>query len=201
MPHQSRLLQAISGDVDALSDLLEESSPQLRARLRGQIPVRWQSLINEDDVLQETYAEAFIDIGSFRETKDGSFLGWLATIAQRNLVDAIRELAAERRGGSVRRVESPSLENSTAALYDVLQMHGTTPSQAVAKREAADLVREAVSQLPEAYARVVQLYDLEGLSADQVAQTLGCTSGAMYMRRARAHRSLQVILARLASSL
>jgi RNA polymerase sigma-70 factor (ECF subfamily) len=189
--------RAVQGDGDALAQLLEQCGPLLRQHLRGKIPPRWQSVLSEDDVMQETYAEAFLEIGNFRPVSDEGFCVWLGRIAKNNLIDAIRGLESEKRGGKVGRVAEVLMDDSAVALYDQLCASGTTPSQHAARSEACSLIKKAIGELPDAYARVVELYDVQELSANEVASAMQCTTGAVFMRRARAHRSLRQILGRV----
>src|SRR5436190_709453 len=90
------LPRAVAGDREALAALLERHGPAVRVRLRNAIPVRWQSVLSIDDVLQQTYADAFLDIERFDPAGSATFATWLKTLANRNLIDAIRALEAEK---------------------------------------------------------------------------------------------------------
>ena len=70
----------------------------------------------------------------------------------------------------------------------------TTPSRKLARKEDAERLEQAINQLPDAYREVVVLYDLDGLAAQEAADRIGCTVGALYMRRSRAHAMLAEIL-------
>jgi DNA-directed RNA polymerase specialized sigma24 family protein len=52
----------------------------------------------------------------------------------------------------------------------------------------------AIGKLPDVYRQVVEMYDLKGHSADEVATALGRTQGAMFMVRKRAHRLLAELM-------
>ena len=61
-PQNEELLQAaVLGDMDALERLLVFYAPKVRQSLVGKINPRWQALVTEDDILQETCMEAFDD--------------------------------------------------------------------------------------------------------------------------------------------
>jgi DNA-directed RNA polymerase specialized sigma24 family protein len=47
-----------------------------------------------------------------------------------------------------------------------------------------------VDKLPTSYRQIVVHYDLECRTAAEVAAIAGCSQGAMFMRRARAHAML-----------
>ena len=187
---QNLLKRAVAGDRAALTELLEQHAPVIRRRLVGRIPSRFQAVLSEDDVLQQTYTDAFLGIGNFVPKESGSLMAWLCTLAKRNLVDAVRMLDAEKRGGSHKRRENRSPDDSCQALFEILMSTITTPSRQVARSEAAHVIRQVIQQLPETHRQVVQLYDLEGRSLQEVATLLGRSPGAVSMLRMRAHARL-----------
>jgi RNA polymerase sigma-70 factor (ECF subfamily) len=185
------LEQARRGDADALGRLLERHAPSLRGWLRREIPARWRSLIGEDDVLQETFTDAFIDLETFVPRSTGSLERWLNTLARNNLRNAVRLLERDKRGGRRHRLESGPSDESQVQLLNLLSGNGTTPSRAVSRAESVWLVDRMLSTLPEEYRRVVQLYDLEGVGSQEIGRLLGRSPGAVAMLRARAHRLLR----------
>ena len=56
------------------------------------------------------------------------------------------------------------------------------------------MLKAAIDQLPKDYRRVVQLYDLDGLAAAEVARQMDRSDGAVYMLRARAVDRLRELL-------
>ena len=188
------LRKAVSGDADALSSLLKKYASGVRASISGQIPTKWQSLLSEDDVVQQTYADAFTDIECFDPDEDGSFSGWLCRLAQCNLRDAIRMLKAVKRGGRINRVEFDDRAKSAVVLVEMLTASGTSPSRYAAGREAESLLGRALDQLPPAYRLVVRMFDLEGHDVDTIARQLDRSCGAVYMLRVRAHDRLRKLM-------
>jgi len=158
--------------------------------------MRWRSVLSEDDVMQQTYANAVAKIRQFTSGSESSFARWLETTARRNLSDALKMLAAEKRGGNRRPVRPRTADESLLDLWEVLSSTGTTPSGGASNDEATTTLRRAVDQLPEAYARVVKLYDLEGKPVEEVAAALQRSPGAVFMLRARAHERLHEIMGR-----
>jgi len=188
------LMQAIDGDAEALAAVLRREAPAVRQQLAGQIPARWQSVLSVDDVMQETYVDAFLDIARFEPQQESSLTAWLVCIAKRNLLDAIRMLDTEKRGGNWHRLDPPAGDDSFLALFEHLGGSGSTPSRTAARAEARSMLGHALAQLPPAYRQVVETYDLEGRPVEEVAQKLKRTPGAVYMLRARAHRRLAELL-------
>lgn len=137
------------GDRDALGELIAAAGNDVRQKLAGAIPTRRQSLLTIDDVMQQTYTDAFLDIQAFEPHGDGAFEAWLTTLAKRNLIDAIRMLGADKRGGKHKRVINE--EDSAVEFCEQLTGTGTTPSQAFSKKEASRAVLQAVRRLPPTY--------------------------------------------------
>ena len=190
------LKKATAGDADALTVLLERYGPPVRRSLAGQIPKRWQALLSDDDVMQQTYADAVRDIGRFVSQGDGSFARWLATLARCNVRDAVKMLEARKRGGGLARSQQASSDESFMALFEEVAASGTTPTQHAARAEVRTTLKEAINALPPAYRQAVEGYDLQGRSIDEVAMALGRSPGAIYMLRARALDQLHELLGR-----
>jgi len=190
----SLLKRAVQGDHDALITLLERYGPAVRARLTGRIPKRWQAVLSEDDVMQQTYANAVAKIQQFKSSSESSFVRWLETAAQRSLSDGLRMLEADKRGGSRRPIRPRSVDESLLELYEVLSSTGTTPSGGASDKEARSALQRAIGELPETYAQVVKLYDLEGKPVEEVAALMERSPGAIFMLRARAHERLREIM-------
>lgn len=185
--------RAVGGDEQALADLLQLVGPALRAHLNSLIPRRLQSLLSDDDVLQQTYVDAFLGIGRFSPQGPDSFAVWLKTLANRNLTDAIRMLDAAKRGGGNRQVGLDE-DRSLTALYEVLGATSSTPSRRAASREAHLALLQAIGHLSELHQQVIRLYDLEGKSIQDVATAMNRSQGAVFMLRARAHNRLREIM-------
>ena len=188
------LAKAIAGDGAALEELLAQHGPEVRRRLHGAIGERWQSMLSLDDVMQEAYTDAFLNIGKFVAHGDDAFIAWLTTLARRNLIDAIRILETEKRGGRRRQIEPAGSDESCVALCERLCTTSSTPSRRAASAETCAALHRAMADLPPSYRTVVQMLDLDAQPVEAVASELGRSVGAVYMLRARAHRCLADLL-------
>jgi RNA polymerase sigma-70 factor (ECF subfamily) len=186
--------RAQAGDTDALSELLTLCGPRVRRELFDAIPARWQSVLSMDDVMQQAYAEAFVHFKKFADRGSGSFGAWLSTVAKCTLIDALRMLEADKRGGDRRQVRPMAGEDSLVSLYDMLGHTTGTPSRHAARHEATAAMKFAVEQLPTAQRQVVEMYDLQGKPVAEVAAAIGRSEGAVYLLRVRAHRRLAEIM-------
>lgn len=184
--------KAAAGDRDALTALLGTHGSEVRRRIASRIGAHWRSSIDEDDVLQVTYVEAFLRIGAYASRGEGSFLSWLTQIADNNLRDAIRGLERMKRPDPRKRITAPAAAtDSYASLVEILGVTSTTPSRHAARHEVVSALDKALEALPRDYAQVIRLYDLQGRDIAEVCTELGKSSGAVYMLRARAHDRLR----------
>lgn len=192
MPETSEELvrRAAAGDADALAGLLRFHGPGVECTL--QIGDAYRSLIDPGDVMQVTYLEAFLRFGTFKADRPDSFEAWLRQIAHNNLRDAIRGLERQKQPPPKRRVTPADREDSLVGLYDLLGA-GTsaTPSRQVRRQELCGFVEKAIDALPDRYARIIRMYDLEGRPIAEVAEAVGKSTGAVHMMRARAHDRLR----------
>lgn len=190
------LRRAIAGDAAAGAAVLRELGPQVRGRIEHKIGRAFQSLLDADDVMQVTYLEAFLEFPKFKPTGEGACLAWLTRIAENNLRDAIKQLEAQKRPDPRRRVTPTAApdQNSYVALVDILGVTNTTPSRQAATGEIRGAIDEALAKLPDDYANVIRMHDLECLEPGEVAARLKRSQGAMYMLLSRARDRLKDVL-------
>jgi RNA polymerase sigma factor (sigma-70 family) len=189
------LKKAMTGDQKSLADLLTRDGVQARAALHTAIPAKWQSILSLDDVMQQAYAEAVVSFHRFEPRGSGSFAAWLTNLARCTLIDAIRMLEADKRGGDRKRiVTAGNPDDSCSNLFDMLAQTMGTPSRYAARHEAAAAVRHAIDQLQGPQRQVVEMYDLQGKPVAEVAAALSRSEGAVYLLRVRAHRHLAELL-------
>jgi RNA polymerase sigma factor (sigma-70 family) len=194
IPDEELLARAQGGDHASVGELLERHGPAVRLSLASAIPKRFSSLVTLDDVLQQTYMDAFLDLAKFHSREGSAFGAWLTKLARRNLVDAMRMLRAEKRGGSRIRIEPDATGDTFVSLFDFVGGISRTPSREAAISESRTAIQKAMPQLPTTYQDVIRLYDLEGRPIEEVAKHLGRSTGAVYMVRARAHDRLAELL-------
>src|SRR5262245_6691365 len=115
------LRRALGGDQSAIADLFTRDGVTARRALYDAIPAKYQSVLSLDDVMQQAYAEAVVNLPRFDDRGEGSFAAWLTQLARCTLLDALRMLDADKRGGGRHRVEAHTTpENSCANLFDML---------------------------------------------------------------------------------
>ena len=189
---QQLIQRAIGGETQALTQLLGSYGPSVERAL--QISPTWQAMIEPADVMQVTYLEAFLRIKTFDPERASSFEAWLRRIAENNLRDAIKGLSRKKQPQPRNRIKPGGYEDSLVGLYEMISASISTPSQQVGRAEICKAVESAIAALPERYAKVIRLYDLESRPIDEVAAALERSTGAVHMLRARAQDRLREIL-------
>jgi RNA polymerase sigma-70 factor (ECF subfamily) len=122
-----------------------------------------------EDLTQEVFVRVFRSLSSYTP---GTFEGWLHRITTNLFLDMAR-----RR----QRIRFEGLGDETAQ-----RLHsGPTPAQAFDERHLDSDIAEALEALAPEYRAAVVLCDIEGLSYEEIAVTLGVKLGTV---RSRIHR-------------
>lgn len=191
------LVKAQQGDRESLLALLE-SCARVRGRIAPKITGYLRPFLDEDDVMQVTYLEVVTRFETFTNGDANGFLSWMSRLAENNLIDAVRMIEADKRPNPRNRVETAGKMGSGGeamqSLIDMIGVTVTSPSSAAAGEEIKTALAAVLDRLPEDYATVIKLYDLQGRSASELAAELGRSEGAIYMLRARAHDRLRDLL-------
>lgn len=170
-----RILQAVAGNTDALTELLEQQHAALERFVEGQMSAELRSRIEPEDILQETYIAVFDSIKTFQPTSDQAFVRWLQTIAVNRLRDAVRSLTAQKRGGELEQVPAVVVGDTGSAinLLEVVLADLSTPSRHVSREEGLQELLVQLAELPEEYRQAITYKDLQGLSVEETAERLG----------------------------
>ena len=122
-----------------------------------------------EDLTQEVFVRVFRSLSSYTP---GTFEGWLHRITTNLFLDTAR-----RR----QRIRFEGLGDETAQ-----RLHsGPTPAQAFDERHLDSDIQDALEALAPEYRAAVVLCDIEGLSYEEIAVTLGVKLGTV---RSRIHR-------------
>ena len=178
---------AKSGDRLALGRLLLTHYDRLSRHLAPKLPATLVRVVSVDDLLQQTCAQAYRDIGQFEYRGQESFYVWLRTIGEHRLQDAIRQVRRVKRGGGVHRVEKArdADSGSVAELIELISTGDPTASQLLARCEAEQALQVAIAALPEDQRKAVRLRFFQGMGWQEIAKAMdrtrprcGCWSAA-----------------------
>lgn len=184
------LVQRTLGGEQRAFELLVIKYQRRVERLIGRM-VRDSDLVQ--DIAQETFIRAYRALAQFRG--DAQFYTWLYRIAvntaKKQLMELKRDpLVFQSQMKSSEDDETSSSErelNSNAA-------HTETPEAVLASKEIAQAVNAAMDALPEELRMAITLREIEGMSYEEIAQTLECPIGTV---RSRIFRAREAISARI----
>lgn len=187
--------RSVAGDQVAMGQLLLGYCNRLERHVAQQVPCDLAAAINPEDIFQQTCMRAFRAIGSFSGGPGSSFYGWLRTIADHLLKDAVRRRIRER----LAPLAPPRPGTSSGSLVDLMVRvagNDATPSQAIGRRDALRCMRTAMAGLSQEYREVIRLRYLEGRSIEEVARAMGRSVPAVRGLCYRARQSLREALGR-----
>ncbi len=138
------------------------------------------------DVSQEAFLKAYRALPSFRG--DSAFYTWLYRIA---INTAKNYLVAQGR-----RPPSSDIDAQEAEQYEGQSSlkEYETPERLLLKDEIAATVFKVIEELPEDLRTAITLRELEGMSYEEIAQTMGCPIGTVRSRIFRARESIDAKL-------
>jgi RNA polymerase sigma-70 factor (ECF subfamily) len=180
----ARLIGA--ADADAVRLVTQRNNQRL-------FRTAWSILKNRadaEDAVQSAYLSAFAAIGAFEGRS--SLSTWLTRVTINEALGRVRS-AGRRRA---------HLQNASVTILDEYReklmrgsMSGASPDADYARAQLRALLEEAIAALPDAFRLVFVLRDVEGLSVEETAATLGIVPATVKTRHLRARRRLQQALA------
>jgi RNA polymerase sigma-70 factor (ECF subfamily) len=134
------------------------------------------------DVAQEAFIKAYRAISSFRG--ESAFYTWLYRIA---INTAKNYLVAKNRQPVNKESEVGEADQFDLAsqLTDI-----DTPEGLILSEEIRQTILQAIEQLPEDLRTAIILRELEGMSYEEIAQTMDCPVGTVRSRLFRARESI-----------
>ncbi len=140
-----------------------------------------------EDVAQETFIKAYRALPTFRG--DAAFYTWLYRIGINTAKNWLT--ARGRRAPTATEFDADEAES----FEDAGQLHDlNTPENELMSREVAQVVNDAMAKLPEDLRTAISLREIDGLSYEDIAETMGCPIGTV---RSRIFRAREAIAARL----
>lgn len=136
-----------------------------------------------EDVAQETFIKAYRALPQFRG--DSNFYTWLYRIA----INSARNWQAARGRRPLQAQEYENDEGETFSSLDTLT-DINTPESMMVSRQVADTVNAAINQLAPELRTAIVLREIEGLSYEEIAETMGCPIGTVRSRIFRARESI-----------
>jgi RNA polymerase sigma-70 factor (ECF subfamily) len=138
------------------------------------------------DVAQEAFIKAYRSLGSFRG--ESAFFTWIYRIA---INTAKNHLVA-----SGRRPPNSDLDAQEAEQFEGASglREYDTPEHVLLRDELQETIASAINELPDDLRTAITLRELEGLSYEEIAQTMECPIGTVRSRIFRARDAIDAKL-------
>ena len=191
------------GDGAARAALFQRYQHYLHILAQTQLGRHLRAKVDASDLVQQTLLEAHRDFGEFKGGHEGELLAWLRRILAHNLYNEARRYAAQQRDAtrevSLEQMQT-GVDQSSLALGGCLAATTPTPSADAVQRESAVHLADALAKLPDDYQQVLLLRVFEELPAEEVAQRMGRSAGAVRMLQMRALTALRDAMGKSSSA-
>src|SRR5580700_1993626 len=177
--------RARAGDAQAFTDLVKQYERKIY-RLAKHIT---QNDEDAEDVLQEAFLKAYEHLDGFQG--NSKFYTWIVRIAVNEALMKLRK----RRGDRTVPLDEP-LDTGEETVKREIAVWEDNPEQQYSQEEMRAILDEAVQSLKPDFRTVFVLRDIEELSTEETAETLGISIPAVKSRLLRARLALREKLTR-----
>lgn len=167
------------GNKSAFDDLVNRYSSRVVNIAYSLLSDREDSL----DAAQEIFIKVYKNISTFRG--ESSVSTWIYRITKNVCTDFLR-----KRKAVVISLDDEKDDEQKLEIAD----ESSSPEEVFERKEKITLVRNAIAALDENQRMVITLFDINGLSYDEIASVLRCPIGTVKSRLYRARDSLRKIL-------
>jgi len=171
---QVLIMRAQGGDRSAFDELVSLYRPLVQARVKSRLGSRLRCLVEVQDIVQETFTQAFAMLEGFKWQKGDSFRAWLYTIVD----NVIRSLLRKRTPKLLALTHDPPADNLTA-------------SHLLRREERFDRLEQALRTLSADQRQVLLLARIEGLPIRIIAERIGRSQGAVKQLLSRGLKKLR----------
>lgn len=174
--------EAVAGSRDALREVVETIRPIVVRYVRARIGTAERSGLSADDVAQEVCMAAIQALPRYQD-QGRPFLAFVYGIASHKVADAHRAAARNKSDPTDVVPERYSLDAG--------------PEQMALQSDSASRMSKLLALLPEKQREILNLRIVVGLSAEETAEAVGSTPGAV---RVAQHRALARLKSEIAGA-
>jgi RNA polymerase sigma-70 factor (ECF subfamily) len=174
--------EAVAGNRDALREVLEIIRPIVVRYCRARVGATERSGLSADDVAQEVCLAAITALPRYKD-QGRPFLAFVYGIAAHKVADAHRAAARNR-------------AEPTDVVPERLSMEAG-PEQMAIDSDSAARMNRLLAVLPEKQREILILRVVVGMSAEETAEAVGSTAGAV---RVAQHRALARLKAEITAT-
>ena len=174
---EQRLLERVAaGDVAAFGKLYDRYAPKVFGLLLRMVRRRSDA----EDLLQETFSKVWRDAPRYCPERGRPWV-WVGLIARSKALDHLRKIARRGAEGEVREGDAVDPHDASEQLLD---------------RESGELVRGALSRLPNEQGELIRLAFYGGMSHADIAASTGVPIGTVKTRIRLGMRRMKEILSK-----
>ncbi|HWB03342.1 MAG TPA: sigma-70 family RNA polymerase sigma factor [Verrucomicrobiales bacterium] len=183
VPDAELVLRSQNGSTEAFESLV--------TRYRGKIYAMTLNMTGSDadawDLSQEVFIKAWRSLPKFEARSQ--FFTWIYRITHNVVIDWVRKRKIQ--GGT----EFNDELGTVPAAGAVTTPRGTLePDHALSNRELGVRIKAALAELSPEHRAVIILKEVDGLSYQEIADSVGCTIGTVMSRLFYARKRLQTLL-------
>jgi RNA polymerase sigma-70 factor (ECF subfamily) len=141
---------------------------------------RTNVMADAEDAVQEACGRAWLGLDELRDTT--RVRAWLYRI--------LRGVLSENEERSARRRQLVSITRLEEAHEELIASENDSVFEQVASRLSGEEVRAALARLPDDFATVVELHDIDGFKYHEIAEIVGVPIGTVMSRISRGRRLL-----------
>ncbi|MHB1698950.1 MAG: sigma-70 family RNA polymerase sigma factor [Acidobacteriaceae bacterium] len=184
-PDVALVARAKEGDTAAFEQLVRQYERQI-FRIAQHIT---QNREDAEDIVQDAFLKAYQKLEQFQG--NSKFYTWLVRIA---VNESLMRLRKRRTAKTVSIDED--IETEEGSMPRDLADWSPDPEQMYGQSELAEILRKTIQGLPPGFRTVFVLRDVENLSTEETAETLGLSVPAVKSRLLRARLQLRERLSR-----
>jgi RNA polymerase sigma-70 factor (ECF subfamily) len=178
---QPLVSRCLDGDEAAWEELVRQHTRQVYG-----LCFRFTNSAQEaQDLTQDVFLRVFKTIKTFRSA-EGSFHTWLARVTRNLLIDHYRRTRQER--------VTDSIEEQLPMLQETGVAAAARPDQALAGREASEILQATLQKLSPDLREAVILRDLQEMEYREIAEVLDIPEGTVKSRINRGRAELARLL-------
>jgi RNA polymerase sigma-70 factor (ECF subfamily) len=182
-PTDDLVRRAQQGDVVAFERLIAAHVPLARRFARAFAPNPEAAA----DLAQDALVRVYRSIGAYRF--ESSFSTWLYAIVRNQYIDATRS-----RGGRALAAERP-LDGSVVDADPTADREAARADRRLEREEQRRMVWDALATIPAEFRTTLVLYDIEGLTYEEIAAVEKAPLGTVKSRLSRGREHLRRALA------
>jgi RNA polymerase sigma-70 factor (ECF subfamily) len=185
----------IEGSMNKASDPVNQALGEFRAYLETltfvQIDPRLLSEFSMSDIIQNTLLEAWRDLERIEALDADGRKRWLRKMLVHNLIEQIERCKAKKRDFRLKQSLEAAADESSYRLRGWLVAEDSSPGERLARQEETLRLLEALSKLDSRQREALILQQYHHWTLAQIAEHLGCTTGAVAGLHARGLKELR----------